>query len=112
MSHAWPYLLMVGILGALLLFSMRNQRRKQAEQLLRASQLDLGSEVMTTSGLYGTVVHRNGDGTVQLAIAAGVEVKWALAALRDATSLPPQYREGLTGARNDPATHPENDPES
>jgi preprotein translocase subunit YajC len=112
MSHAWPYLLMVVVLGGLLLFSMRNQRRKQAELLARASQLDLGSEVMTTSGLYGTVVSRNGDGTVQLAIAPGVEVKWALAALRDVESLPEQYREGITGARNDSATYPENEPES
>ena len=36
---------------------------------------------MTTSGLYGTVVGLNDDDTVQLAIAPGVEVKWALAAL-------------------------------
>jgi hypothetical protein len=27
-----------------------------------------------------------------MSIAAGVEVKWALAALRDIASLPPQYR--------------------
>jgi preprotein translocase subunit YajC len=100
MSHAWPYLLMVFVLGGLLVFSMRNQRRKAAEQMARVSQLQLGSEVMTTSGLYGTIVHRNADGTVQLSIAPGVKVKWALAALRDVESLPPQYREGLAEGRS------------
>ncbi len=62
MSHAWPYLLMVLILGGLLVFSMRSQRRKAAEQMARVSRMQLGSEVMTTSGLYGTIVHRNADG--------------------------------------------------
>ena len=45
--------------------------------------------VMTTSGLYGRVVAKHDDGTVTLAIAPGVEVRWEFAALRDAASLPP-----------------------
>jgi preprotein translocase subunit YajC len=52
---------------------------------------------MTTSGLYGTVVSKNDDGSVQLSIAPGVEVKWATAALRDAPSLAEGYRRGITG---------------
>ena len=36
---------------------------------------------------------------MQLSIAPGVEVKWALAALRDVESLPPQYREGISDGR-------------
>ena len=52
----------------------------------------VGSEVMTTSGLYGTVVAVGEDDTVTLSIAPGVEVKWAFAALRDVASLPAQYR--------------------
>ena len=46
---------------------------------------------MTTSGLYGTVVGATTTAPSAV-IAPGVEVKWALAALRDAPSLPPQYR--------------------
>jgi Preprotein translocase subunit YajC len=50
---------------------------------------------MTTSGLYGTVTAVNQeDDTVLLSIAPGVEVKFAFAALRDAASLPTQYRAG------------------
>ncbi len=91
-----PYLVLFVVLGGLLLFSLRNRRRQMAEEMVRISQIGFGSEVMTTSGLYGTVVARNDDGTVQLAIAPGVEVKWAVAALRDAASVPQQYRGGFS----------------
>ncbi len=62
---------------------------------MRAERIGVGTEVMTTSGLYGTVVGRHDDGTVTLSIAPGVEVKWALAALRDAASVPTQYRRAI-----------------
>jgi preprotein translocase subunit YajC len=78
----------IGLLG----FSARARRRQAQAQQDRAERIGVGSEVMTTSGLYGTVVARNDDETVVLAIAPGVEVKWALAALRDVESLPAQYR--------------------
>jgi preprotein translocase subunit YajC len=81
-------LLVIGLLG----FSARARRRQAATAAERASHIAVGSEVMTTSGLYGTVVARNPDDTVTLSIAPGVEVKWALAALRDLDSLPKQYR--------------------
>jgi preprotein translocase subunit YajC len=102
--NLWPYLVLVVVFGGLLLFSSRNRRRQAAQEMVRVSQLEVGAEVMTTSGLYGTVVQRNDDGTVLLAIAPGVEVKWALAALRDAESLPPRYRQGLSADSDD---HPD-----
>ncbi len=91
----WPYLVVLVALFAMLLFSQRKRRAQLAQEMVRISQIGFGSEVMTTSGLYGTVVGKNEDGTVQLAIAPGVEVKWALAALRHADSLPDQYRRGI-----------------
>lgn len=93
----WPYLITLGVLLALVLVSQMRRRRQVAEEMVRLGQISFGDEVMTTSGLYGTVVGRNDDGTVQLAIAPGVVVKWALAALRTADSLAPQYRQGITG---------------
>ena len=98
MKQAWPYLIVLLLLFGLLAISMRNRRRMAAQEMVRASQIGFGTEVMTTSGLYGTVTARNDDGTVQLAIAPGVEVKWALAALRDASSLPDRYRQGIDDA--------------
>ncbi len=92
MEKAVPYLLVIVVLGVLLAVSMRNQRRKAAAQAERAGSLAAGSQVMTTSGLYGTVTAQNGDGTVLLQIADGVVVRWAVAALRDADTLPDAYR--------------------
>ena len=93
----WPYLVLLVVLFGLLAFSQRRRRQQVAEQMVRMSQIGFGSEVMTTSGLHGTVVSKNDDGTVQLAIAPGVEVKWALAALRDPVSLPAEYRRPISG---------------
>jgi len=97
----WPYVVVLVLLFGLLMLSMRNRRRQAAAELVRAEQITFGTEVMTTSGLYGTVVAKNDDGTVELAIAPGVQVRWALAALRDASSLPQQYRQGIGGAGQD-----------
>jgi len=97
----WPYLFPLSVLFALLVFCQRKRRAQMALELVRVSQIGFGDDVMTTSGLYGTVVGRNEDGTAQLAIAPGVEVKWALAALRGTKSLPDQYRKGMAGADDD-----------
>jgi preprotein translocase subunit YajC len=98
---AWPYIAVFVLLAALLLISVRNRRRQMAEEVSRVDRIDIGTEVMTTSGLYGTVVGKHDDGTVQLSIAPGVEVKWATAALRDAGSLSDRYRKGLEPGEQD-----------
>jgi len=95
---------MFALLAIFVGVSMRNRRRQIAEEMVRVSRIDVGTDVMTTSGLYGTVVSRNDDGTVILSIAPGVEVKWALAALRDAESLSETYRQGISSADNDSAS--------
>lgn len=91
----WPYVVIAVLFVVLISISLRNRRRQAAEEMVRASRIGVGTEVMTTSGLYGTVTAKNDDGTVTLTIAPGVEVKWATAALRDATSLGQQYRRGF-----------------
>ena len=96
--HAWPYLVLIALLVIALLVSLRNRRRQLADEVARAQRIGIGTEVMTTSGLYGTVVGKDDDGTVLLAIAPGVEVRWAAAALRDAGSLSGPYQRGLAGA--------------
>jgi preprotein translocase subunit YajC len=87
-----PFLVFMLVVIGLLFFSARARRRQALAQSERAERIGVGAEVMTTSGLYGTVVARNDDETVLLKIAPGVEVKWALAALRDIASLPVEYR--------------------
>lgn len=92
MSNLLPFLIFMVVILGLLAFSARARRRQAQAELERAGRIGVGTEVMTTSGLYGTVVARNDDETVLLSIAPGVEVKWALPALRDLSSLPTQYR--------------------
>jgi preprotein translocase subunit YajC len=102
--NLWPYVVIVVLLGGMLLISLRNRKRQVAEEMVRVSRIGVGSEVMTTSGLYGTVVAKNDDGTVVLTVAPGVEVKWAAAALRDAAALSDTYRRGLTDAPGEEST--------
>lgn len=91
----WPYLAVLVLLAGFMAMSVRNRRRQVTAEVERANAIAVGTEVMTTSGLYATVVARNDDGTAVLSIAPGVEVRWAVAALRDAESLAPDYRRGL-----------------
>ena len=92
--NSLPLILLVLVLLGLILATRRRYARARAAQAQQHDRLTVGSEVMTTSGLYGTIVAINDDDTVLLSIAPGVEVKWAKAALRDVASLPPQYRTG------------------
>jgi preprotein translocase subunit YajC len=84
------------LLLAMFLFTQRSKQRAAAAEARRRESIGFGSRVMTTSGLYGTVTRLNDDDTVQLAIAPGVEVTWALAALRDVDSLPDRYKQGTS----------------
>ena len=91
----WTFVVVLVVLVGFYALTLRNRKQQKQKQQDRESSLTFGTEVMTTSGLYGTIVGRNDDDTVQLAIAPGIEVKWALAALRDVKSLPTQYRKGI-----------------
>jgi preprotein translocase subunit YajC len=94
-KSALPLIVLALLLVAMLLFTRRNRERAASQQARLRERITFGSQVMTTSGLYGTVTSLNADDTVQMSIAPGVEVKWAIAALRDVESLPNQYREAL-----------------
>jgi preprotein translocase subunit YajC len=98
-----PLLVVVLVLGGLLLYSTNARRKQMAKEMVAQAAISVGTEVMTTSGLYGTVVGLNPDATVQLSITPGVEVKWALAALRDVRTLPERYqRDPAGGSAADP----------
>jgi preprotein translocase subunit YajC len=91
-KSALPLFIFLVVIFALILFSRRAKQKQAAVEAERTGRIGPGSTVMTTSGLYATVVARNADETVLLSIAPGVEVRWALAALRDLESLPPELR--------------------
>lgn len=67
-------LLLMGVVGYFLLIRPQ-QRRVRAQQTLQRS-IEEGDEVLTTSGLYATVIEIDDeDGTVTLEIAPGVRIK-------------------------------------
>jgi preprotein translocase subunit YajC len=78
-----PLLLMFGLLGVMMYFMSRRQRRAQEQQLALQNSLSVGDRVMTTSGLYGTVTDTDNDQTISIEIAPGVETEWLRAAVRE-----------------------------
>ena len=78
-----PLLLMFGLLGVMMYFMSRRQRRAQEQQAQLQSSLSVGDRVMTTSGLYGTVTDTSSDSTITIEIAPGMETDWLRAAVRE-----------------------------
>jgi preprotein translocase subunit YajC len=78
-----PLLLMFGLLGVMMYFMTRRQRRAQEQQQQLQNSLGVGDRVMTTSGLYGTIIDSDDTTTVTIEIAPGVETEWLRAAVRE-----------------------------
>jgi preprotein translocase subunit YajC len=78
-----PLLLMFGLLGVMMYFMTRRQRRAQEQQAQLQNSLGVGDRVMTTSGLYGTIIDSDNDTTVTIEISPGVETEWLRAAVRE-----------------------------
>jgi preprotein translocase subunit YajC len=68
-------LLLLGM-PAMLFWMMRSQRKKAAQQQDLQSSAGIGSEIMTTAGIFGTIVDEDEDeGTIVLEIAPGTQIK-------------------------------------
>jgi len=78
-----PMLLLFGLLGLMMYFMSRKQRRAQEQQQALQNSLAVGDQVMTTSGLYGTVTDVDDDSKIGVEIAPGVETVWLRAAVRE-----------------------------
>lgn len=85
-------LLLLAMLGGLLLLMFSRTRKQQREMQQVQAGLTVGVEIMTTSGLYATVVALD-DRTVLLETAPGQRSRWdrrAVVRVLDSTSaLPP-----------------------
>jgi preprotein translocase subunit YajC len=78
-----PMLLLFGLLGVMMYFMSRRQRRAQEQQVALQNSLTVGDRVMTTSGLYGTVTDTSDDASITIEIAPGMETEWLRAAVRE-----------------------------
>jgi preprotein translocase subunit YajC len=73
-------LLLMGVVFYFLLIRPQNQRRRA--QMEMQSGVDVGDEVVTTAGIYGTVTQIEDEyGTVMLEIAPNTEIRVSRAAI-------------------------------
>ena len=85
-----PLLVIAALFVVLMIVSSRSKAKRAAADAERRRSITAGTRIMTTSGLHATVVAVDpaNDGsqadTVLLQVARGVEVTWALAAVREA----------------------------
>ena len=87
-------LLYLGILvAAFLLLIVRPQRRQMAAHRALVASLQVGDEVVTSGGIYGTIRDLD-DGIVDLEVASGVVLRVA---------------RGAIAQRVEPETHPADD---
>jgi preprotein translocase subunit YajC len=70
------YIFILVLLALMWFLLIRPQRRRQVEAQRMIESLEVGKEIVTAGGLYGTVTALEGD-EVRLEIADGVEVRIA-----------------------------------
>jgi preprotein translocase subunit YajC len=87
MAELVPLLFIAIAVVFLLVLPMRQRNRAMQQARLLQDSLAVGTEVMTTSGLYGTVAALGQD-TIELEISPGITVRWAKAAVAEVTSAP------------------------
>ena len=80
-SLLFPLLILA--LALPLFLSARKQKRSMAEMQKLQKSLEPGDRVMTTSGLYATVVDASAEDTIDLEIAEGLVTTWVRAAVRE-----------------------------
>ncbi|MEV7011640.1 preprotein translocase subunit YajC [Streptosporangium sp. NPDC051022] len=81
MGGNYSSLIMIALMVVVFYFLLiRPQRKRQQEQVQMQNSLNPGSRIMTTTGLFATVVAIDADDVI-LEIAPGVETRWVKAAV-------------------------------
>lgn len=80
MTELFPFLLLALVFVVLIILPARQRKKIQQKQQEMQDSLTVGTPVMTTAGLHGTVAGL-GDKTVDLEIAPGVVVTFARPAI-------------------------------
>ncbi|WP_406693248.1 preprotein translocase subunit YajC [Saccharopolyspora sp. ID03-671] len=74
--------LLIVLLAVPLFLQARKQKRMMAEQQKLQNSITAGDRVMTTSGVFGTVVSTSDD-TIDIEIAPGMTTTWVRQAVRE-----------------------------
>jgi preprotein translocase subunit YajC len=76
---------------------MRNQKKKVAQQQQLQRSAEVGDEIMTTAGIFGTIVDEDEDeGTVIVEIAPGTHIKMLRAGIARRVEEDDEYDEDDT----------------
>jgi preprotein translocase subunit YajC len=95
----FPIVLIALFAVVLFVLPARQRKRVQAQAQALQESLDIGTPVMTTSGLHGSVA-AIGDKTIDLQIAPGVVVTFARAAILEVRK-PVETADGFTDEDTD-----------
>jgi preprotein translocase subunit YajC len=80
-GSSFPFLIIVAVFAlGFYFFVLRPQRARVRKAQEKHREVDIGSRVMTASGMYGTVAGLEDD-AVMIEIAPGVTTRWARAAI-------------------------------
>jgi preprotein translocase subunit YajC len=93
------------LLAAFWLLLIRPAQRRQKQQQALLSEVEIGDEIVTAGGLYGTVTEL-GDDEVRLEIAPGLEVRLARRAIAAVVTEPEEEEEEEETAEEEPAGTP------
>ncbi len=80
MRSLLPLIVILALFALLFMGPMRRQKRLAAQARELRNQLEPGDQVLTTSGMYGTITAMD-DESVTLEIAPGMPVRFAKAAI-------------------------------
>jgi preprotein translocase subunit YajC len=104
----FPIILLVVMALLLFVLPARQRKKMQAQTQAMQNSLTVGTPVMTTSGMHGTVVAL-GDNTVDLEIAPGVVVTFARPAILEVRTPVTEAGDG-TGTDGAPGERPVDGP--
>jgi preprotein translocase subunit YajC len=102
------FLLIILAFVVLYLVVVRPQRRRQLQQKELLNELQVGDEVLTAGGIYGTIKHL-GDERVTVEIAPQLEVTVARRAIAGVTVAPGEEEADEPEEATDEAGEPEHD---
>ena len=80
-------IIMALMLGVMYVLMIRPQRQKQSQQQAMINDASVGDDVLTTGGIYGTIIQAEGDDVV-VEIASGLSVHMTRRGI--AAVLPPE----------------------
>jgi preprotein translocase subunit YajC len=97
-----PILILLLAMPVVLWFMMRSQKRKAAQQQELQRAAEVGDEIMTTAGIFGTIVDEDEDeGTVIVEIAPGTQIKMIRAGIARRVTEDDEYDDEYDDDAND-----------